>query len=443
MLRAKRILLGTQEICRHLYDMSDAFRHLGYDAETILANGHPFTRDLHYDHPLKKSTLPLPAWIEQRWHPLIRRPRETLNRWYQLARLIPFLTAYDIYVFQWGTSLLPHNEDFPILKRLGKKIIVLFLGSDIRHWSATEPVRESYGMVSYPEYRNDAHHPLRECLSRLRMAERYADVIFAQPTYAELAVRPYRHVYLAVNPELYKSHVPGRDVPVVVHAPSCRGVKGTEEILATLDKLKAEGVAFELRLLENMPNYEVIRQLQNADVVIDELNEAHYGMLAMEGMATGCAVAGPNLAGGPITMPPDPPVLHINPAIVYSQLRRLLTDKSLRLQLAYAGRPFMEKHYNYLNVTANMLRCLDPKEAPPYDYFPEFFARDYHLPEGQVIDDNLKRLTAQIVQRCGLPKSADPQDMIARGLMSPDGLNLSRPIPRWNSAPPLPQIEMS
>jgi hypothetical protein len=239
------------------------------------------------------------------------------------------------------------------------------------------------------------------------MAELYADAIFAQPSYAQLAIRPYYHFYLAIGVGGYEWAVPGRDVPVVVHAPSRRVIKGTKEILETLDRLKSEGVRFELRLLEGMPNEEVIRQLVEADVVVDELNENHYGMLGLEGMATGCAVAGGNDTGV-VPLPAERPVLPLKPNTIYAQLRRLLTNKGLRLRLAHEGRPFVEKYHDRRNAAQRLLDCVKEKEPCRCDYYPTFFTRDYRLPEGEVIGDDLKRMTAEVAQRWGLPEDASP-----------------------------------
>lgn len=57
-------------------------------------------------------------------------------------------------------------------------------------------------------------------------------------------------------------------------------------------------------------------------------------------------------------------------------------------------------------------------------------------PKVQFCDD-LKRITTEIVQRWGLPEDVDPQDMIACGLMSAEGLDPSKPRPRWDSTPSL------
>jgi len=428
------------EIVRQLYDLAGAFRCLGYEADTVLLDVNPFYADLPYDYFLYPE-FQLPESLRQSRNPLVRIPRGLANRAYRAVnrwQSPAFLNAYDIYIFQYGESLLPENQDFPILKKRGKKIISIFQGSDIRHWSATEPVRESFGIKSYEGYREA--NSLNQTLRKLRMAERYADLMFFQPSYGELAIRPYMHLYLAMDLTSYPHKVPERDVPVVVHAPSKREIKGTTEILATLERLKSEGVHFTLQLLEGLPNTEVIRKLVDADVVVDELNESHYGMLGLEGMATGCAVAGGNHPGV-VPLPKDRPVLHLNPANVYSQLRRLLTEKEFRLQMAHAGRPFVERYHDRLRVAEHMLQCLTAEKRARFDYYPEYFTRHYRLPDGERISENLKSLTGQIIQQWGLPSDVSPEDLVRRELLSDDQVGSSS-IPKWNSSVPVAEKEL-
>lgn len=424
MSKSKRILVGTAEIARQLYDVADGFRQLGHQAHTVISWRNPQHPELKYDFAIKS---PFPERFNRIRSPLIRSARGALNHSYMMMRRLSLLSSYDIYVFQYGSSLLPAYRDFPLLKRMGKKIICLFNGDDIRHWSAGEPIWQSYGLELSKFYRS---YPLANSLRTLRMAERYADAIYSIPSQSELAVRPYMHFYVAVNLSLYEHRVPERDVPVVVHAPSFRGLKGTEEILAALEKLRSEGVKFELRLLEGKTNQEVIRELEDADVVVDQLDVPLHGMLALEGMATGCAVAGGNHPEF-IPLPPDRPVLHVGVANVYSQLRRLLTDKELRLRLAYSGRPFVEKYHDYREVARRMLECVENGDSQKPDYYPDFFASRYHLPEGETISESLQSLTREIVMTYGLPENVDPQAMVERGLMAADNRHSLETIPRW------------
>ncbi|HEX8723385.1 MAG TPA: hypothetical protein VF736_22395 [Pyrinomonadaceae bacterium] len=432
MASPQKILVGTVEIARQMYDLADGFRRLGHRARTLIARRNPQHPGLRYDIEYRQS--PFSERVNGiRAFPL-RHARAVVNRSYWAARLLPLLTGYDVYVFQAGGSLLPGNRDLPLLKRLGKKVIVMFQGDEIRHWSAAEPVWESFGLRLPPYYRENASlFPLAQKLTALRMAERYADVIFSVPSQSELALRPYMHVYLPLDLSRFRYHVPARDVPVVVHAPSFAPLKGTAQILEALDRLRAEGVPFELRLLEGKKNEEVIEELVGADVVADQLNVPLYGMFALEGMATGCAVAGGNREDF-IPLPPNRPTLHIDSGNLYGQLRRLLTDKPLRLRLAAEGRALVEKYHDHRRVARHLLDCLAAGPGRGFDYHPTFFARRYKLPEGEALDEGLKRLTARVVRRWGLPEDVDPRDLVARGLMSCEGAGDS--IPRWKDAPP-------
>jgi len=110
----------------------------------------------------------------------------------------------------------------------------------------------------------------------------------------------------------------------------------------------------------------------------------------------------------------------------------LLTDKELRIRLAHEGRAYAGLHHDHVQVAQRILDALSGKTRQ-YDHYPQFFARSFHLPKGVEIPEDLKRMTARIVQRWGLPEGLDPHDMIKRGLMSADGLTPSRSIPRWKA----------
>ncbi|MFQ5571599.1 MAG: hypothetical protein ACE5G0_18110, partial [Rhodothermales bacterium] len=232
-----RILVGTFEICRQLYDMADGFRKLGHEVDTVVTCYNPFYKDLTYTYLIDQSKL------YQQLVDLVKRPVPTfLSLPDDLVGLRHFLTHYDVYVFQFAHSLLPANRDFPLLKQQGKKIISVFNGSDVRHWSAAEPVADAFGYTIPEMCREEPYCRLNDRLSNLRMAERYADAIFSLPFQSELAVRPYWHFYLLANLSLYEHRIPARDVPVLVHAPSRRKFKGTDRFLAVLDQLREEGV---------------------------------------------------------------------------------------------------------------------------------------------------------------------------------------------------------
>ena len=422
-----RILVGTMEICRHLHDLGEAFRTLGHEVDTVVVGKSPFYEDLHYDYLINQQLL------YKHLSDLARNPVGTFLEWPEaLTGLREFLTGYDVYVFQFAQSLLPGNRDYPLLKQQGKKIISIFNGSDIRHWSAAEPVAEAYGYQIPEMCREEPFNHLPARLLNLRMAERYADAIFSLPFQSELAVRPYWHFFLPFNLDLYGLRIPERDVPVLVHAPSRRKFKGTDQFLAVLERLRSEGIAFDLKLLEGVPNREVIQTLVHADVVLDELNAPHYAMLALEGMATGCAVVA-GCQRDYVPLQGDSPIFAVTADTLYERLKLLLTDKTRRVTLARQGRPFIKQCHSHVNVAAGMLARLETP-AELFDYYPSFVPRAYHYPKGEVIPEGLKRMTGEIIQRHGLPDGVTRKDLISRDLITPEALTPHKPILHWRPA---------
>jgi len=424
-----KILVGTIEIGRSAWDMADGLRAHGHEVHTVMSwlnQQHP---DLRYTDPNfhPDSLLALIQALNEQPLGVVLSHFPGINRLHQL------FTYFDLYVFQFGGSLLPLNIDLHILKQLGKKVVSIFNGDDVRHWSAALPVMESFGLTLpaiYLEEPKRSTDSAVERIRRYRMAESYADVVYSDKNFSSLAVRPYSQRYIVVNRALYKPKVPGRDVPVIVHAPSVRGVKSTDIILDVLRQLEQEGARFELRLVEGKSNREVIEMLSDADVLVDQLEWPLYGMLALEGLASGCAVLGGNLPEFE-PLPRDRPLLHVDRRNIYSQLRRIITDKNLRVALGNAGPGFIEQTHDHIRVAGDLIQHVLSPDGPALDHYPTFFARRYQLPSYETMPDDVKVLTAEIMQQWGAPRDIDPRNLIERNLVPGDFQQ--RSIPRWSA----------
>ena len=170
-------------------------------------------------------------------------------QWPALLRLLP---KTDVFHFYFGWTLVPRRLQWPILKATQRKSVLHFLGSDIRGKT--------------PE--------------QLRYA-RGADARIVG-SYDALRWVPDAHV---VPPGLDLSEytpAPGEDRvrPVVVHAPSSRRRKGTEQVVAA-----CEGLDVELDIVEGLRHDEARRRYERADIVVDQLNAGWYGIFALEAMA--------------------------------------------------------------------------------------------------------------------------------------------------------------
>jgi hypothetical protein len=266
-------------------------------------------------------------------------------------------------------------------------------------------------------------------MRNLRMAEQYADVVLSQPNQSGLAVRPYRHLFLPMRLADYRYAIPARESPVVVHAPSATSTKGTAAILAALDQLRAEGVPFELRVFRGAPSQRVLAALAEADVAIDQLYFPLHGKFTLEAMASGCAVATCNRQDYE-PYPANRPIWHIDAGNIREQLRRLLTDRPLRLSLARRGREYVERNHDHVTVARRILEYLGGRIDGHFHY-PAFFAREYRTAKDNPVPLYLRKMTGRIMGRWGLPEDVDPAVLVERGVIGPADAERLRGVLRW------------
>jgi glycosyltransferase involved in cell wall biosynthesis len=172
-------------------------------------------------------------------------------QWPAFLRLLP---GTDVFHFYFGWTLVPRKLTWPFLKATRTHSVLHFLGSDIRGKPPAE----------------------------LRYA-RGADARIVG-SYDALRWVPDAHV---VPPGLdlreYAPAPPGEHArPIVLHAPSSRRRKGTEDVIAA-----CEGLDVELDIVEGLPQAEARRHYERADIVVDQLNAGWYGIFALEAMALG------------------------------------------------------------------------------------------------------------------------------------------------------------
>jgi hypothetical protein len=419
-----RILVGTFQSSGMTSDLANGLDRLGHPTTTAMCHSFSWFSHCRYHFDLSSDVF------EVDWERLARAllrgpaPRRVGARSTAFERLHWILAEHDAFVFVYN-SLQPFargglprrgvGREFPLLKRLGKKIVSMFIGPDARHTSAYDQELRRLGgpgasmTQMYPGWIDD---PLRRPLRNLRYAELYADVIVSQPNQAGLALRPYTHFFAPIDLSDVRAEIPAREVPVVLHAPSHSNIKGTAELMRALDALAREGVRFDRVLIENRPNPEVLAAMRRADVVIDQLHLPLHGKLGVEAMASGCALATCDRHDWE-PFPDGRPIWHIDVANVKRQLRRLLSERALRVELARAGRRHVERYHGHVAVAR---RILDALAAPVIDHRPTFFARHYRLRGGERVPRSLRRMTAEVARRHGLPDDVTLDELRRRGL---------------------------
>jgi glycosyltransferase involved in cell wall biosynthesis len=249
--------------------------------------------------------------------------RQQLMQARAFAQLAP---RTDVFHFYFGLTLLPKSVQFPLLRLLGKRSVMHFLGSDIRGkppealaWSARAGARVvgSYDAVRWVP---DAH--------------------VIPPGIDVRAIEP-------VPPS-------DRARPVVLHAPSSRARKGTEHVVAACAQLDVE-----LEIVEGLDHREAFERYRRADIIVDQLNAGWYGVFAIESLALGKpvvtflhdeAVRRTEEAFG-VQMP----IVNATKETLAERLRPLVESVEERRRVGAASRAYAEEVHDLERMTDRLL----------------------------------------------------------------------------------------
>lgn len=372
-----RVFLGTTEIANVIHNYAKGFRAHGVKTLSLVEEKSWAYPDSSYDIVLCER-LGVPT-SGRRLGARVRMLWWRLRYWVLALRLI---LQCDVFVFVFGSSFSVRRLDYRLLKLLGKRIVSVFLGDDIRYWYAyTQEAEASPWTAEVRPYldrvlRNRPHDYLAVKLATVQDAERHADLILSEPGSAQLLSKPYARVKIPIDLAALRFHVSDREVPVVVHAPSDRGIKGTEYVLKAVEQLYAEGLQFEFRLLDRMPNALVREQLSEADIVVDQVYSGNVATLALESMAAGNAVLARHLHERS-RLAPDCPVVHATIETLADRLREVILNRELRMRLAYAGREWVAEHHDLDRVAGEILQWLQEGGARAQEITPTFFQQQF------------------------------------------------------------------
>lgn len=377
-----RIFVGLSEVANCVHTYAKGFRAIGVDSLSVVSRNAWAYPDSTYDVNLDELLGPAPegrGGIRE----LLNVRRHVWRLRYYLVFLRALLTC-DVFIFTFGSSFRADRRDYQLLKKLGKRIVTVFLGSDVRYWFAYAQEAELLGIDGdirpYLEsgLKGRSTDYLAVKLQTVRQCEAHADLILSLPDAAQLQTRPYMRANIPIDLSSVECVVPDREVPVIVHAPSVRGIKGTEHVLEAIDRLRGEGLMFEFRLMERAPNSEIRAVLRDSDILVDQLFSETVATLALEGLATGNAVLARYLPER-VRIGPDCPVVNVNVFTLTDRLRELIVDRPLRRRLAEAGRAYVETHHSHVVVARQILDWLNPEQRGDFHFHPTFFRDHFRM----------------------------------------------------------------
>lgn len=269
----------------------------------------------------------------------------------------PWMVAWRLY------CRLVWLKDLPLLSAMGKTLAVTWQGDDARQHDRSVELFD----LSIAKALGDTYYiPGSDVWKRRTIAKFKAHVPLQYALNPDLLhVLPEQSCFLpyaSFDPRSVAVAPPDRaEGPLLfAHAPSHRGAKGTEAVLAAAELLKAEGLAFELTLIEGLPRAEALVRYSRCDVVIDQLLAGWYGGLGVEAMAMGKPVVAylreADLTFLPESMRAELPVLSATPDTIAAAMRSLIEMPRAQLHdLGEASRSFVERWHDPRHIAARTL----------------------------------------------------------------------------------------
>jgi glycosyltransferase involved in cell wall biosynthesis len=241
------------------------------------------------------------------------------------------------------------GRDLPILKKMGKKIIIHCHGCDVRYYEE--------GM-DFPL--NACHHcyGTRDSLRKketLNFLRTYADAFVV--TTPDLLKFVPEATYIPTALQIEKLQIAPQRVHEgsvrIFHASSDPIIKGTRYIEEALGPLIEAGKVT-LSVVQSRPRGEVLRIAREADIAIDQMFIGWYGLFAQEMMALGKPVIcyiNKKLA----SWQPELPIIRADPSSLASVVEQLIKDNKLRREKGLAGRRFVERVHSSQVVAQQLI----------------------------------------------------------------------------------------
>jgi hypothetical protein len=360
-----RVFVGLENVAGYGERLVRGLQRQGITAALTEASAHPFGYTA-----MRRSGQRLPPRVRTLWVFLLFLAGLPVPRAYPnleldaykirglglIVRWLYFIKAlllFDVFIFLFGESFLPDNRDLKLLRLLGKRTAMVFMGCDLRQREITLHMQKGHSFCKYCDLPCDLEFKRQ----RSGRVEQWAHRVFAQPEFAQLLTKPYSYQWLPIDLEEwpYVGVTPHSGPLRLLHAPSNPALKGTRFVRQAVADLIANGETIELVLLQGMNNAAVHQAITNCDIVLDQFVGGWYGMLAVEAMATGKPVLAylrPDLLHCQCS---EVPIVNTTPEALRDTLCDLIHDGERRRALGQAGRAFVERRHECGSVARGML----------------------------------------------------------------------------------------
>ncbi len=315
-----------------------------------------FPEDICLNLPLPRSKVAM-KWREFKQGNLHNKMKEEqIDKWTHLPYFAPqnpaekaymklrenrnkpkFLKALDelntdqfnIIHFDGGIDFFSDSHLAKAFNMKGKKIVNCYFGDDLRTRGIVREMDELSDLNLTFEYDHTLRHP-------------NINFLFF----------PFDNSNISyIDNEVYNSSKLLR----IVHSPTHRTVKGTQEIIDAIDVVSKKA-NFDFVLIENTPREEVLKIKQTCHIAIDQIGNrggTGYGINSLETLSMGLpTITGMNC--GMDTWLPENPFIVADKDNLAEKILELIVNEDIRRAKREQSRNWVDKYHSYSAVFAKL-----------------------------------------------------------------------------------------
>ncbi|MFU8844231.1 MAG: glycosyltransferase [Bacteroidales bacterium] len=300
-----------------------------------------------------------------------------ITKWWQKYYIYPYnyikkiywFYKYNTFHFYFGSTLIKKQLDLPLYKLFGKKVLMEYLGNDIRHYKT---LVERYSLPNDHDFSKRMYEHDNKVRNRIQWESKYIDyLISCLPNHIDLAkeygveVKEVLPLALDIKSIIYQPLTKKEkgDKIAILHAPTNRDFKGTIYIQQAIEELNKAGYNIEFHLIEGVTHIELFKEYQKCDIFIDQISIGWYGTAALEAMAVGrptCAFIDERYFQY-IDYAEEIPVVNITKENVSNKLIKLIESCEELPALGRRSRQFVEKYHDVEYVSRKLMNIYQEK----------------------------------------------------------------------------------
>lgn len=273
-----------------------------------------------------------------------------LNR---MSGSLRYARQADLVVYEYNSGIVDyprfglHLFELRCKELFGRHLrAVVFHGSDLR------PLDASWG-AQYEALGVDT----RKTKKRVAIARARADLLYVKTPDLLHLMPEAKWLPQAVAVDVAEGEAArSREAALrIAHAPTNRGLKGTESVVAACASLRARGVDVQLDLIEGVSAGDALKRIAAADLVIDQLLVGWYGVVSIEAMALGKPVLCYVNESLVEKVGERPPILNVEEGTLESILESIAVGGLEVNKLGHAGPDYYERVHSCVGVARRLL----------------------------------------------------------------------------------------